>query len=1096
MKFLRKVCVSNVLAGVALLLGVGSSYAQLWELDSQYTPLPISLHGIMRGLEPTSDGDILVYGVYEYINQTYSPDKVDLTRIDAQGKVVSKINHPLLDSGTEITLLKEVEPGLFFVLIQTSNVGRKFFFFDQDGKEITNIFSNLTVPNILDVQKTPEGNFYIISSESTGNLIPNNLIYTDREGNILNTPDVTLSSLFSQSIITDTCSESIYFTHPTFTFDNEIIIAKHSPSSGEVFSIALEAKELHGQHVFSNGNFTASTDKELIFLDKSGMEISRIGVEDLIEGAGNFILEYIPWGDNASALVVRRDYHNIEILVFSSDGIISKQLPLLFETLLPTNDFHFSNDFLITGKSSFIYQIDTNNLMEPIGYERMVAILSFSGGIDSIEFLDSGDMILAGQIDMYNGEFVYNLVRTDENGNLIQGYAIEDFRFKPIWKTATTPEGTIYAIVSGTLYKILDTDEAIPIIGPVSENDREVNVLDFVFMDNGDLLVLDLPHITSVGLTGSIRIYDAEGLKKHIIVSDLSIHTPWATGIHPIARTVAYPGSKIVKLEDGSVLIAGDFRTEDASTPPKIIKINTNGSLDTSFQPKTSGLAFAQSHIELLDSGSFLVIAPLVISASDNLKIVTKYNSAGKIDSVFNPTILTLDFDPDSIETADGQILLAQDSNLYLLNPDGTINPDINWLFGQNYRHKTDPLFSGPSFYSPASGFLGKDQKGNIYLNTLEPSNDRIPSGLTRIRNTDTVSDVVIHPTHVSLEAGETILQIADPGIGNQDTSYQWYRNGVALEGQTSRSLSIPFARSTDSGFYSLTATKDGKTYTTDSGQVSIANPVSKIRNFSARGLINGPNTPLICGFVINNQPGTRILMRASGPSLSELPADLRLNDPAINLYYNFELADTIAGEHSTPELLEIEANLGAFRFQEDTQESALIANLPSGVHAFQVFSPDRNTGFSLLEAYDISDELDSIAFRNNSVRGVIDESSKNLILGFVIEGADPASEKEVLIRGIGPGLLQYGVANPIANPQLWLVQIGSPEFLSPNLSWEEPHGQAVAMAAERVGAFPLEEGSLDTAIVATLHPGVYGAILIDLEGGEGEALIELYDLE
>jgi hypothetical protein len=90
--------------------------------------------------------------------------------------------------------------------------------------------------------------------------------------------------------------------------------------------------------------------------------------------------------------------------------------------------------------------------------------------------------------------------------------------------------------------------------------------------------------------------------------------------------------------------------------------------------------------------------------------------------------------------------------------------------------------------------------------------------------------------------------------------------------------------------------------------------------------------------------------------------------------------------------------------------------------------------------------------------------------IGFVIEGN---AAKTVLIRGIGPGLTAFGVAGALPDPQITLYS-GSTPFAS-NHNWEINNDIAAITAAfVQVGAFPLEGGSLDAALVAILQPGAY----------------------
>lgn len=120
----------------------------------------------------------------------------------------------------------------------------------------------------------------------------------------------------------------------------------------------------------------------------------------------------------------------------------------------------------------------------------------------------------------------------------------------------------------------------------------------------------------------------------------------------------------------------------------------------------------------------------------------------------------------------------------------------------------------------------------------------------------------------------------------------------------------------------------------------------------------------------------------------------------------------------------------------------------------------------------------------NISTRGVVIVNTEPLIGGFVISGG-PA---KVLLRGIGPGLAQFNVPTPMADPQLSLfsgqTQIGA------NDNWS---GQPVADAAAAVGAFALATGSKDAASLLTLPAGSYTVHVAGVGGGAGAALVEIY---
>lgn len=135
----------------------------------------------------------------------------------------------------------------------------------------------------------------------------------------------------------------------------------------------------------------------------------------------------------------------------------------------------------------------------------------------------------------------------------------------------------------------------------------------------------------------------------------------------------------------------------------------------------------------------------------------------------------------------------------------------------------------------------------------------------------------------------------------------------------------------------------------------------------------------------------------------------------------------------------------------------------------------------------------DTERLSNISTRGQILTGSKIMIAGFVLEGF---GQKEVLIRGIGPTLGDFGVTGTIADPKLELFRSTSPP--SPSLAINELWGSLpddIPSLTQRVGGFALAEGSKDAVITLFLEPGAYTAQVSGL-GGTGIGLVELYDAD
>jgi uncharacterized repeat protein (TIGR01451 family) len=107
------------------------------------------------------------------------------------------------------------------------------------------------------------------------------------------------------------------------------------------------------------------------------------------------------------------------------------------------------------------------------------------------------------------------------------------------------------------------------------------------------------------------------------------------------------------------------------------------------------------------------------------------------------------------------------------------------------------------------------------------------------------------------------------------------------------------------------------------------------------------------------------------------------------------------------------------------------------------------------------------------------------LIGGFIISGTD---SKKVIIRGLGPSLAQAGVSGVLADPVLELHEPNGTVITNNN--WKDTQEAAI----EATGIPPTDD--LESAIVETLAPGAYTAILSGNNGGTGVGLVEAYDLD
>jgi sugar lactone lactonase YvrE len=131
----------------------------------------------------------------------------------------------------------------------------------------------------------------------------------------------------------------------------------------------------------------------------------------------------------------------------------------------------------------------------------------------------------------------------------------------------------------------------------------------------------------------------------------------------------------------------------------------------------------------------------------------------------------------------------------------------------------------------------------------------------------------------------------------------------------------------------------------------------------------------------------------------------------------------------------------------------------------------------------------------NVSSRALVQTGGSIAIAGFVIEGA-AGTTKEVLVRGVGPGLAQFNVGGLLAAPTISVID-SAQAVVATNTGWGTGANAAdVATVTAQVGAFPLAAGSADSALLANLAPGSYSVELSGVEATSGVALVEVYDAD
>ena len=239
-----------------------------------------------------------------------------------------------------------------------------------------------------------------------------------------------------------------------------------------------------------------------------------------------------------------------------------------------------------------------------------------------------------------------------------------------------------------------------------------------------------------------------------------------------------------------------------------------------------------------------------------------------------------------------------------------------------------------------------------------------------------------------------------------------------------------------------------------------------------------------IGGFIVSGPTPKRVLLRGIGPSLTQFGIPTPLPDPVLELHGPDGFVTVTNNNWRDTQEAEIEATGLPPR---NNLESAIVATLEAGAYTAILKGNGNTIGIALVEAYDLNQGVDS-KLANLSTRAFVNTDDNIVIAGFVLSEGGSADDR-VIVRGIGPSLAAFGISPVLANPKLELRN-NNGALLIANNDWQENPEQAMEINA--AGLAPTN--SLESALAATLPPGLYTALLSGVNNGTGIGVVEVYD--
>jgi hypothetical protein len=261
--------------------------------------------------------------------------------------------------------------------------------------------------------------------------------------------------------------------------------------------------------------------------------------------------------------------------------------------------------------------------------------------------------------------------------------------------------------------------------------------------------------------------------------------------------------------------------------------------------------------------------------------------------------------------------------------------------------------------------------------------------------------------------------------------------------------------------------------------------PQFRLLNISTRASVGTGDNALIGGFIITGADPKRILIRAIGPSLTEINVSGALVDPILEFHEADGNVITNDNWRDTQEQEIMDTGIPP----TDDLESAIVATVDSGAYTAIVRGVNDTTGVALVEVYDLDDQPAVSQLANISSRGDV-LTGDGVLIGGVISGSDDYDPSPIIVRAIGPSLTDLGVAGALEDPVLAFYDANG-DVIASNDNWMDGLD---AQTISDDGLAPSNDK--ESALLAIPTPGSYTAIVRGQDDSVGVALVEVYNVQ
>lgn len=282
-----------------------------------------------------------------------------------------------------------------------------------------------------------------------------------------------------------------------------------------------------------------------------------------------------------------------------------------------------------------------------------------------------GKILTGGNFRGFNGVGRNGIVRLNANGSLDTSFNVNAFLFEGVQAMTLQSDGRIIigggfagynGVVRNGIARVNVDGSLDASFDPGLGLDNTVNVI--AVQPDGKILIGGFFTIVN----GVARNYIARLNSNGLLDTSFNV----GSGANATIRA-------IVVQTDGKILIGGDFTSYNGTTRKYVARLNTDGSLDTSFAPPVETVSGGSVQSIVIQPDNKILIAGYFMATGAFFTTpIVRLNANGSLDNTFA-------FSADATVVAglialqaDGKVVMTTGSPIVRLNPDGTNDATFN----------------------------------------------------------------------------------------------------------------------------------------------------------------------------------------------------------------------------------------------------------------------------------------------------------------------------------------------------------------------------------------------------------------------------------